>query len=191
MNGSPDDADGPHDADGPETPRAEPERPEFGPRGYLPERASQRARKIVLRSPLGLQWMIASLVAGAVVIVAAAIFLVSAGEAPGEPFVEIGPVEALAPDRYLFEFEAIVVTGAGRVRTFAVDPTDVPVFCAESRRLESEGGRVWAPTGRALDGRESLPEHPTVVVDGVVYVDPTTTEPALAPEATDPDTACF
>ncbi|MTV26636.1 hypothetical protein FTX61_14610 [Nitriliruptoraceae bacterium ZYF776] len=30
--------------------------PEFGPSGYLPERASKRARKIVLRAPLGLQW---------------------------------------------------------------------------------------------------------------------------------------
>ncbi len=166
-------------------------RPEFGPGGYLPERASKRARKIVLRSPLGLQWVIASLAAGAVVVVAAAIFLVRAGDAPGEPFVEIGPVEALSPDSYLYEFEALVVTAAGRVRTYAVDPDDVPVYCPESRRLESADGRVWAPTGRALDGGDSLAQHPTVVVDGVVYLDPTSLEAPLPAEDRGVEPTCF
>lgn len=165
--------------------------PHFGPSGYLPERAAKRARKIVLRSPLGLQWVIASVVAGVVIVVAAAIFLTQAGGPPGGPYVEVGPVDAVGDARFDGDRDLLYVGAVGKVRAFAVDPDDVPVYCAESRQLESPGGRVWSPTGRALDGGVSLREHPTVVVDGVVYVDPTRSAEVESPEDSDPVRACF
>lgn len=168
--------------DGPE--RDPPETPEFGPRGYLPSRAARRARKIVLRSPLGLQWLVATVLAGVVVLVAGVLFLTRATSPPGEPFVAAGRLAEMRPATVTRE--ALVVTSGGRVRAFAVGDA-APRWCPASRRLESAGGRVWSLTGRALDGGPSLPAHPTVVHDGVVYLDPTTTVPP--PEAEDRSTA--
>lgn len=165
--------------------------PEFGPGGYLPERAARRARKIILRAPLGLQWVIASVLAGAVIVVVGLVFLNRAGEPPGEPFVAVGPVEAIEDTRYDEELEVLLVGAAGRIRAFAVDGGDVPVFCVESRRLESPDGRIWHTTGRALDGGRSLSEHPAVVFDGVVHVDPTTTLPPQPSEDEDVEASCF
>src|SRR5690606_17036265 len=51
------------------------ERPDFGPSGYLPPRAARRARKIMLREPLGLQWAVAAVVAGLLVLLAGAGYL--------------------------------------------------------------------------------------------------------------------
>jgi hypothetical protein len=165
--------------------------PEFGPRGYLPERAAQRARKIVLRAPLGIQWVVASLLTGAVIVVAAAVFLTRAGDAPGDPFVAVGPVEAVEDARYDSDLEVLLVGAVGRIRAFAVDASDLPVFCVASRQIESPSGRVWHPTGRALDGGDPLVEHPVVVFEGVVHVDPTSTLPPQPSEDTDAEPACF
>ena len=52
-----------------DTPTPAPEEPEFGPRGYLPPRASKRARKIVLRAPMSLAWVIAPLVIGVILLI--------------------------------------------------------------------------------------------------------------------------
>lgn len=155
------------------------EQPEFGPSGYLPERASKRARKIVLRAPLGAQWIVASLVAGVVVVIAGVWFLLSAGAAPEEPWVAVAEVEDVGRALALADRDVLLVTGAGRIRAFA-DAGEV-AFCADSNRLESPDGRVWSLTGRGFAGATSLSEHPTTLHERTVYLDPTVEVPGPEP----------
>lgn len=157
---------------------SEDHRPEFGPSGYLPERAAKRARKIVLRAPLGLQWVIASVVAGVVVLVAGVLFLLRSGDPPPPPWQDFGAVEQVGTAREVPEFDLLLVGAGGRVRAFA--QAQGIEYCPASNRLESDAG-VWALTGRGLGGLESLDEHPTLVQDGRVYVDPTRLVPGPPP----------
>ena len=174
-----DDGTGPSPPDG---------QPDFGPSGYLPDRAAQRARKIVLRAPLGIQWVIASLVAGVVVAVAGVWFLVASGGPPPEPWVAAGEVAALDAAVHDPQLDALLVTTGGRIRAFA-DADDVG-YCADSNRLEAADGRVWSLTGRGLGGAASLEEHPTLVQDGVVYVDPSRTRPGPTPSDEPAEPGC-
>jgi hypothetical protein len=162
--------------------------PEFGPSGYLPERAAKRARKIVLRAPLGLQWVVASLVAGVVVVVAGVLFLQRASDPPPAPWVEIATVDELAATEVVDDLEVLVVTTGGRPRAFA-RATDV-AFCATSNRLEASDGRVWSLTGRGFGGEASLDEHPTLVQDGLLYLDPTRTAAGPPPSDEPVEPAC-
>ncbi len=153
--------------------------PSFGPSGYLPDRAARRARKIVLRAPLGLQWVAASLVAGLVVLVAGLLLLGRGTEAPGPPWIALGAVETLPVSGSEPTTGLLVVHVAGRVRAFAA-PEGV-VYCAPSNRLEHPDGRVWALTGRGLAGTASLPPVATLTVSGTAYLDPTAVGAALDP----------
>ena len=155
------------------------DRPEFGPSGYLPERAAKRARKIVLRAPLGAQWIVGALVAGALVVVAGVLFLQSGDAPPPEPWVAVAETSELGSSRYDADIDALIVTAGGRARAFA-GAVGVE-YCAASNRLESLDGGVWALTGRGLDGTPSLEEHPTLLSAGVLYVDPTRRAPAPEP----------
>jgi hypothetical protein len=165
------------------------QRPDFGPSGYLPDRAAQRARKIVLRAPLGLQWIVASLVAG-VVVVAAGVLLLTGDDAPGEPWVAVGPADQVGTVTVDEDLDLVLV-GGGRIRAFA-DARELDLaYCEASRRLESPDGGVWSLTGRGLGGAPSLEEHPTVVHDGILYLDPsrTTSAPAPTDEPAEPECA--
>jgi hypothetical protein len=162
--------------------------PEFGPGGYLPERAAKRARKIVLRAPLGLQWIVASVVAGLLVVVAGVLFLARSGDAPGPPWVEAGPVDELPAAGYDPDLEVLVVATGGRVRAFA-GAQDV-VYCPATNQLEAPDGRVWAVTGRGRGGTPSLAEHPTFVQDGIAYVDPTRVGEGPSPSQEPADAGC-
>ena len=164
------------------------EQPEFGPSGYLPERASKRARKIVLRAPLGAQWIVASLVAGVIVVVAGVWLLLTAGAAPEEPWVAVAEVEDIGRALAVPEREVLLVAGAGRVRAFA-DAGDV-AFCAESNRLESSDGHVWSLTGRGLGATPSLSEHPTTLHERTVYLDPTVEVPGPEPSEDPVEPGC-
>jgi len=162
--------------------------PEFGPSGYLPPRASKRARKIVLRAPLGLQWVVASLLAGVVVLVAGWLLLRSSAAPLPPPWVAVGPVEELGDARFDAELDALLVGAAGRVRAFAgASGLD---YCPASNRLESPDG-VWSLTGRGLGGAASLDEHPTFVRDEVLYVDPSQTLPGPPATAEPVEPGCF
>lgn len=157
-----------------------PRDPEFGPRGYLPERAAKRARKIVLRAPLGMQWIVASIVAGVIVVVAGVVLLARGDGAPGPPFVEIATVEDIAGEVvYDDEHEVLIVALGGRVRAFDAPPE--VAYCAESRRLEAPDGRVWSLTGRGSGGEPSFQERPTRTAGGLLYLDPTAAAPAPNP----------
>jgi hypothetical protein len=163
--------------------------PSFGPSGYLPERAAKRARKIVLRAPLGLQWIVASVLAGVVVVVAGVLFLQRSGEPPPAPWEPVGALEDVAPSRVVDDRDALVVAAGGRVRAFAGAAGEVR-YCEASNRLEAADGRVWNLTGRGFGGTASLREHPTHVQDGVVYLDPTRTVPGPTPSADPAEPAC-
>jgi hypothetical protein len=153
--------------------------PEFGPGGYLPDRAARRARKIVLRAPLGLQWVVASLVAGLVVLVAGVLLLSRGAAPPGAPWEPLGPVQDL-PDASLDSASGLLIVSVGdRVRAFEAPPG--VTYCAVSNRLEHPDGRVWALTGRGYALTPSLPPAPTLTVTGDAYLDPTTRGAPLEP----------
>jgi hypothetical protein len=161
---------------------------EFGPSGYLPERASKRARKIVLRAPLGAQWMVAALLAGVVVVIAGVVFLQQGASAPDDPWVPAAEVAAIGPATVTEGGDILLVTGAGRVRAF-VDAGEL-AYCDPTNRLESPDGGVWTLTGRGLGGAASLEEHPTLIHEGVVYVDPTRVLPGPDASTEPADAGC-
>jgi hypothetical protein len=171
------------------------EQPDYGPRGYLPPRAAKRARKIILREPMGLQWAIAALVAGVLVLVAGGVLLVSRYGPPGPPFVAAGDLSqidprgagALALDG---GGEVLVLRGGGGVSVFRA-PADGAAWCATSARLISPGGAVWQRDGRLVGGTgDSLTVLPAQVHDGVVYVDPEAPGTHLPPDLRDEPTTC-
>lgn len=171
--------------------------PDFGPSGYLPDRAARRARKIVLRAPLGIQWVIGSVVVGVVVVVAG--WLALRTSTPGPPYVEV-PAEEVAVMTQegaalvtVDSTEVALVTILGRSRAFdwSAPATDLPQYCRESGLLESVDGAAWRATGRGVGGTDSLIELPSVTVEGRLFVDPTNPLPPLDEDPqTAPEAAC-
>jgi hypothetical protein len=153
---------------------------DYGPRGYLPERAARRARKLILREPLGMGWAVAAVGAGIVLAVVGLVFLLTRTGPPGSPFEAVGPIDAVDP-RGLEVADAagvpvIVVRAGGGVRAFAAPARHdaTIVYCAESRRLESADGSVWDLAGRRRGGPgPDLRELPARIHQGTLYVDPT------------------
>lgn len=167
----------------------EPDDLDYGPSGYLPKKASARARKIVLRAPLGIQWVIAALVAGVVVVVAGVVFLSRSGP-PGAPYEATVEVTAIDEVATLDGHDAVAVGAAGPVRVYVLprDGSEI-TWCAANDRLES-GNAVWSSSsGRGL-GVESLDRHPSEVHDGVLYVDFTTTVEGPASTSDPEQPAC-
>lgn len=153
---------------------------DFGPRGYLPGRAAKRARKIVLRAPMGLQWVVAAIVLGGVVLVAGWLLLTGSGDPPPPPFVPVEVTVDAGEAQVLAAHDALLTT-VGRPRAFADAAALGLAWCAPLRQVESDDGRVWSATGRGFDGVDSLALHPTSVYDGVLYLDPTRTVPGPPP----------
>lgn len=163
------------------------ERLDFGPRGYLPRRAAQRARKIVLREQMGLGWPVAAVAAAVVVALVGAIFLLTRSAPPGPPFVAVAPIDAVEPGAVAtFSLEGtphdvLVVRAGGGLQAFA-GRTDAVVYCRESRRLEAPG-RVWDLRGRLVGGDgESLRPLASRLHAGQLYVDPTSATAPAPPE---------
>lgn len=162
-----------------------PDDTDYGPRGYLPPRAARRARKIILREPMGLQWAIAAVVAGLLVLVAGVLLLTRSGS-PGPPFIAAGDIAAFDPrgagDLTLPDGQTVLVLrGAGGVTVFAA-PGDNVEWCADRSRLTSPTGAVWQPDGRLVGGSgSSLTRLPSQVHDGTLYVDPGSPPAPLAP----------
>lgn len=153
--------------------------PEFGPGGYLPERAAHRARKIILRAPLGLHWIVAALVAGVVVVIASLWVLRGPASELNDPWVALGRADGFADATYVAEHDVLVVGAAGRIRVFT-DASHVS-FCAASRQLEAADGRVWRLTGRGTNRVASLVEVVSQVHRDVLYIDPTRVRDAEPP----------
>lgn len=161
--------------------------PDFGPSGYLPGRAAKRARKIVLRAPLGLQWLVASLLFGVVVLVAGLLFLRSSGP-PSAPWVatvalaDVGDGLTALP-----EVDATLLVAAGRVHVFTT--TRDLQYCPAARRLVA-GDDVWSLDGVGF-GTASLDRYDDTIHDGLVYVNPTHVLPGPEPfAAEEPPATC-
>ena len=156
---------------------------EFGPGGYLPERASRRARKIILRARMGVEWIVASIIAGIVIVGAGILWLTQSDDPPGPPWVAVGTLETMQEAVAVPHLDALILT-LGRPRAF-VEPADHDLlWCSEQRRIESQPDddwQVWSSTGRPLSGQEPLLQHPTRVHDGVLYLDPSVTTASPGP----------
>jgi hypothetical protein len=151
--------------------------PEFGPRGYLPPRAAQRARKIVLREQMGLHWPIAAVVAGLLIVAVTVPLVLRLQGAPGPPSVVVGPLDAIDPSAdELVEVDGatvLVVRAGGVLRAFVEPPAEAR-WCAASRRIEAPDGRIWTAEGRLIAGPgASLDRGQAQAYDGNLYVDPT------------------
>lgn len=170
--------------------------PDFGPGGYLPERAAKRARKIVLREQMGLQWPIAAVLAALLVLLAGGVFLAVGTGPPGPPSkalleidevdprgAEILPAGEPRPGFAAARDDLAVVRAGGGVRVFSL-PGDEVVWCPASGRLEAADGTVWNANGRRVGGAgRSLAPVAAEVHDGVLYADETSQGAPLPPEA--------
>jgi hypothetical protein len=151
---------------------------EYGPSGYLPQRAAKRARKIVLRERMGLGWPLAALAAAAVIAIAGAVFLSTWSSPPPLPWEAVGPLGRVDRVSALpaggLDHGALIVRAGGDLRAFAA-PRDRVSYCAASGHLESATGVVWGLDGRLLSdhqGMSSLRRIPVQVFDKTVYVNP-------------------
>ena len=170
--------------------------PEFGPGGYLPPKASKRARKIVLREQMGFGWPLAAIAASVLVLIAGGAYLVTMNRPPAAPFVEMRRLtEVPAGGAATVSGQgdapaALIVRAGGPVRAFRAQPIEV-AWCPESGRLESVDA-AWLPNGALVygDRRESLVPLRTVVHNGVIYVDFDTELPAPAPALQDQPPVC-
>lgn len=170
-------------------------RPDFGPRGYLPERAARRARKIVLREQMGVGWPLAAVGAAILVVAVGIAFLLRSGP-PAPPFRPAGPLARLAPSSAQVvplegpQGDVLVVRAGGGVRTFAPPPGPIG-WCETSRRLESPDGQVWTLDGLLVGGGgTSLQPLPSTVYDGELYVDPTDPGPVPPADPREETAAC-
>lgn len=168
---------------------------EFGPRGYLPERAAKRARKIVLREQMSVGWPLAALAAALLVAVAGAAYLLAGDRPPGPPFVPVAPLSAVDPAGVeVFGHAALpdvlVVRAGGPPRAFVAP--DAPVrYCPDARVLVTQDGRAWERNGRLVAGRgESLQPLRIAAHDGVVYVDADARPAAPPPRPSSDSSAC-
>lgn len=166
------------------------EEPDFGPRGYLPDRASRRARKIILRAPLGLQWVIGALLVGLVVVAAG--WFALRDPAPAAPFVEVPGVIGGDSVTIEPELELAATDAGGRPRAFVwANADETLTYCQESGLLEATEDRAWRVTGRGVNGTPSLVPYRTAIHDGAFHVDPTTTLEPLTPDPDPVETACM
>lgn len=171
------------------------EHPDYGPRGYLPPRAAKRARKIILREPMGLQWAIAAVVAGVLVLVAGGVLLLSGTGPPGAPFAPVGELSQIDPrgagELALHDGRTVLVLrGTGGVTVFEA-PTVAVSWCAPRSRLLSPSGAVWQPDGRLVGGTgDSLTRLPAQVHGGVLYVDTASSGTQLEPDPRGESAVC-
>lgn len=161
------------------------ERPDFGPSGYLPDRAARQARKIILRAPLGLHWLIAAVIFGVTLLVAGTVFLVTrAPDEPAPPFeglISVTMIDRSGGSATQPSNDVLYVL-VGAIPDVYADAVSLELrYCEATDHIEGADGRVWTVTGRGLGGTPSLVRHPATVWNGSVYVDRTTRIPGPPP----------
>jgi len=149
---------------------------------YLPPKAA-RARKLILRSQLGLPWILTAALFGAVILAAGAVFLVGGGR-PGAPWVKVAPLARL-PDGAVSEAAGpagqvvVVDRRGGTLAAFALAPAACPVVAAGDGFARLCAGQAWDGAGRpdagAARGRVAAPAMrrlPVQVARCDLYVNP-------------------
>ncbi len=145
---------------------------------YVPPRAV-RARKLILRTQLGLPWMLAAL-AFAGVILLAGLVLVARGGRPAAPWVRIAPASALpagsVTERPVPGGQVVVVDRRGdALRTFLAPAGPCPVVAAGDGFARPCQRLAWRADGAAITpGVAGLRRVPAQVARGDLYVDPET-----------------
>lgn len=139
---------------------------------YLPPRAV-KARKLILRSQLGVPWILAAALFGLVILAAGGLFLARAGH-PGPPWARVAALRSL-PDGTVTQLPAptsaprgtVVVADrrAGALRTFLVQAGPCPV------RGAADGGfarpclrQRWTASGAPVAQPGAPPPKPLTPV---------------------------
>ena len=145
---------------------------------YLPPRAV-KARKLILRSQLGLPWMLTAILFGMVILAAGVLFLVKGGR-PGAPWQRVAPVtsftDAAVTETPLRAGQALVVDRrGGAVRAFVTAPGACPVQAAPGGFARPCSGQAWSGDGGRAPGMGPAGEPPlravpTTVAKGDLYV---------------------
>jgi hypothetical protein len=145
---------------------------------YLPPRAA-KARKLILRTQLGLPWMLAATAVAGVILVAGVLLLARGGR-PGSPWVAVAAVTAF-PAGSLTEVEA--PGPAGRVVIVDRRGDDLRAFVgpAAACKVAPDGsglrractGQAWDADGAPRTPRtQALARVPTRFARGDLYVNP-------------------
>ena len=143
--------------------------PETGERfGYLPRKAANR--KILIRSQLGLPWILWALAFGGAIVLAGVTYLLLRPSTPGPPFVDRGPLAQYADGEV-----TALPDGSGWVdrRTGLVVIGDPVTFCpADGGWVDAETARYDA-AGRRVGGGDGLLLLPVRAASQRLFVDPT------------------
>ncbi len=146
---------------------------------YLPPRAG-KARKLILRSQLGLPWMLAAILFGLVILVAGTLFLVKGGR-PGAPWQRVAPVTRFADGAVsqapLRADEVVVVDRRGTLRTFLAPTGSCPVVGTPTGFARPCAQQAWDQSGEPLGSHglrtpPRLRAVPATVAKGDLYVNP-------------------
>lgn len=145
---------------------------------YLPPRAA-KARKLILRSQLGLPWLLAATVVAAVILVAGVLLLARGGR-PGSPWVRVGPVATFPPGAVaearpggLGDRVVVVDRRDGGLRAFVGPAAACPLQPGGRGFTRPCTRQAWGPDGAAGTPRTPpLRRVPTRLASGELYVDP-------------------
>jgi nitrite reductase/ring-hydroxylating ferredoxin subunit len=147
---------------------------------YLPPRAG-KARKLILRTQLGLPWMLAAMLFGVVILVAGTLFLIKGGR-PGAPWQRVAPVTRLADGAVtqapLRAGEVVVVDRrGGTLRAFLAPAGACPVTGTPSGFARPCARQAWDQSGEPVSLDATAPTArlravPATVAKGDLYVNP-------------------
>jgi hypothetical protein len=146
---------------------------------YLPPRAG-KARKLILRTQLGLPWMLAAILFGLVILAAGTLFLVKGGR-PGAPWQRIAPLGGMADgavsQRALRAGEVVVVDRrGGTLRAFLAPDGPCPVVGTANGFARPCTTQAWDRSGAPARGvgapAPRLRAVPATVAKGDLYVNP-------------------
>ncbi len=148
---------------------------------YLPPKAG-KARKLILRTQLGLPWMLAAILFGLVILGAGTLFLLGGGR-PGAPWQRLAPVTRFADGtvtqtRLRADEVVVVDRRGGRLRAFLAPPGACPVVGTSSGFARPCALQAWDHAGEPLTTRGAsappprLRALPATVAKGDLYVNP-------------------
>ena len=139
-------------------------------------------------------WVVASVLAGLLLLATGALYLWWQSGPPGAPYVAVAALDELpaghAVRTTVDGTDVLLVRAGGRLRALGAPPEAVE-FCAASGHLESADGGVWALDGQRLDAAAgSLARFDALAHQGTVYVDASAPEPPVPPADRDVEPAC-